>query len=64
VNGSEVRRIRKQLGLTQDEFARLIGVHLVSVSRWETGKMGIRLTAEKLMRLLAKSAVKSKKGRR
>jgi DNA-binding transcriptional regulator YiaG len=30
--------IRKKLNLTQEEFAKLIGVHKQTVSKWETNK--------------------------
>lgn len=49
-----LRRLRKRLGLTQSQFADLIGVHLVSVKKWETGAMGMRPTTERLIRLLTK----------
>jgi DNA-binding transcriptional regulator YiaG len=55
VTGSEVREIRRALGMSQPEFAELVGVHAISVSKWETGAMGIRRTTEKLIRLLAAS---------
>jgi DNA-binding transcriptional regulator YiaG len=49
----EVRRIRKRLGLTQSKFATLVGVHLVTIKKWETGAMGMRNTTEALIRLLS-----------
>ena len=33
----QIRQLRKKLGLTQAELAQLLGVHAVTVSRWETG---------------------------
>lgn len=53
MTGDEVRRIRKRLGLTQAEFAQRVGVHFVTVSRWEHGRMGVRESAARLIRLLA-----------
>ena len=47
-----VRRVRKALGLTQSQFAELLGVHLVTVKKWETGAQGLRSTSERLIRLL------------
>ncbi len=63
MTGEEVRQIRKRLGLTQAEFARLVGVHLVTVSRWEKGALGIRESAAKLMKLLAKTKPRQKRSR-
>jgi len=41
MNVSKIRRIvhlqRHALGLTQTQFAQLIGVHHITVSRWERG---------------------------
>lgn len=37
MNASEIRRIRKGLGLTQTELAQLLGVHSITVSKWELG---------------------------
>jgi DNA-binding transcriptional regulator YiaG len=34
-NTSEIRDLRGQLGLNQVEFAQLMGVHPVTVSKWE-----------------------------
>lgn len=34
---TDVERTRRELGLTQTELARLLGVHRVTVTRWETG---------------------------
>ena len=33
----EIRRLREALGLTQEEFAREVGVSFTTVSRWENG---------------------------
>jgi len=48
----EVHRARKALGLSQSKFAALLGVHLVTVKKWETGAQGMRATADRLIRLL------------
>jgi len=52
VTPTALRRLRKQLGLTQSRFAALVGVHLVTVKKWETGTLGMKPTTEKLIRLL------------
>ena len=49
----EVKRLRKRLGLTQSKFAALVGVHLVTVKKWEAGMQRMRRPAERLIRLLA-----------
>src|SRR3990172_13397409 len=53
ITGAEIRRIRQRLGLTQEAFGRLVGVHFVTVSRWERGTLGVRESAARLIRLLA-----------
>src|SRR5262249_9647058 len=64
----EVRRARKALGLSQSKFAELLGVHLVTVKKWETGAQGLRTTSERLIRVLiaqrATARPKSRRGRR
>jgi DNA-binding transcriptional regulator YiaG len=38
MGGTEVRRLRGKLGLTQAELAKLVGVSGAAVTSWETGK--------------------------
>jgi DNA-binding transcriptional regulator YiaG len=52
VTPDALRRLRKRLKLTQPKFAALIGVHLVTVKKWETGTLGMKATTEKLIGLL------------
>lgn len=35
MTGNEIRSIRKAFGLPIDQFARVIGVHPVTLNRWE-----------------------------
>lgn len=35
MTGNEIRAIRKAFGLPIDQFARVIGVHPVTLNRWE-----------------------------
>lgn len=52
MNGSEFRRIRKGLGLTQTQFARLLGyTHFSRISYFETGKDPIPKITERLARM-------------
>lgn len=37
MDSSQIRKIRKGLGLTQAELAQLLGVHSITVSKWELG---------------------------
>lgn len=33
----DIAKLRKRLGLAQPQFAQLLGVHAITVSRWERG---------------------------
>lgn len=46
VTAERIRKWRKKLGLSQAQFATLIGVNAISVNHWETGKTVPR-TAQK-----------------
>ncbi len=35
LDGSSIRRVRRSLGFTQNALADLLGVHAITVSRWE-----------------------------
>lgn len=37
--GQEVRYVRKKLGYTQAEFAKVLGVSFASINRWENGQV-------------------------
>jgi len=37
MNGKQIREIRKNLGLTQVEFAKAMTVSFATVNRWEGG---------------------------
>jgi DNA-binding transcriptional regulator YiaG len=58
----EVKALRGKLGLTGSKFAALLGVHPVTLRKWETGTQTITPMAERFMRLLAKT--RGRKGRR
>ena len=38
ISAAEVRRIRKALGFTQEEFARFLWVTFSTLNRWESGR--------------------------
>jgi transcriptional regulator with XRE-family HTH domain len=52
MTGAELRRIRKQLGLTQVQLAERIGVHSNSLARWERDVVRITEPVAHLIRLL------------
>lgn len=39
--------------MTQDDLARELGVHRVTVARWETGEHGVPVPVAKLLERLA-----------
>jgi transcriptional regulator with XRE-family HTH domain len=63
MKGSEVKRIRQALGLTQQEFADRLGVHKVTVAKWEIDAQGMRGPAVRLIALLGKGAKAERTGR-
>lgn len=66
MDGSELRRIRERLGWTQRRLADELGVAENSVARWERDELGMRATAERLVRRIAAEhrAAKKKPKRR
>jgi transcriptional regulator with XRE-family HTH domain len=50
--GAELRAIRQHLGLTQPVFARQLGVHAISLCRWERGSRPVPATVLLFARLL------------
>ena len=57
VTGSEIRDLRKRLGLTQEEFAHAVAVTFSTVNRWENGHAKPSKLARRAIEALA--AVKS-----
>lgn len=47
-----IKKLRKKLLLTQREFAELLGVKLVTVSRWESGKFEPTMRVKRKLREL------------
>ena len=52
MTSEEVRRIRARLGLTGRAFGELVGVHEMTVSRWENGHLPISERTAKHIRLI------------
>ena len=50
LTAGEIRRIRTRLGMSQEEFARYLGVGSASVKRWELGKAQDR-SSDELIRI-------------
>jgi transcriptional regulator with XRE-family HTH domain len=56
VRGAELRRYRKDLGLTQVRLAKRLGVHPITLSRWERDESRIPKTAARLILLESRKA--------
>lgn len=52
LHGREVRFLRKHRGWSQGELAQRLGVHEVTVARWETGATPIGAANQQRLRLL------------
>ena len=59
MTGEELKKIRKQMGLTQAAFADLVGVAENSIARQERNEIGIREPLARLIRLLAEQRHKT-----
>jgi len=55
LDGSEIRFLRKNLGLKSVDFAKMLGVSKVTVSRWETGAVKIDKSYDQMIRGLVQS---------
>jgi transcriptional regulator with XRE-family HTH domain len=56
VTGKEIKRARKVLGVSQIELAEKLGVHPMTVSRWERDFVKIPEPEARLVSLLVKTA--------
>ena len=54
----EIKSLRQSLDLSQEKFAQKIGVHKITVSRWECGKITPRGLAQKALERLANRVAK------
>jgi putative zinc finger/helix-turn-helix YgiT family protein len=48
----EIRFLRKHMGWSAADFARHMGKSPETISRWETGKMAMGATADRLLRMM------------
>lgn len=53
LRGTDVRFLRKYIGKTAEEFARLLSVDKTTVSKWENDRDPVGNQSDRLMRLLA-----------
>jgi putative transcriptional regulator len=54
-----IKTLRASLGLTQEQFAALVGVTFSTVNRWETGKSKPSKHTAPLLDALAKKAARA-----
>jgi DNA-binding transcriptional regulator YiaG len=50
----EIRRLRQNLRMTQEDFAHEIGVTFATVNRWENGRTEPKKVTQKVLKLFAK----------
>jgi len=62
MNGKELRRIRKQLELTQVQLAEKLGINPNSVARQERGEIGISEPVARLVKMISKQKGGKKRG--
>ena len=53
MSGDEFRKLRRAMGLSQDELSKMIDVSARGVRRWENGEVAISKIAELALRHLA-----------
>ncbi len=41
MKGRTLKRLRKRLGWTQAELCEVLGVHIITISRWETNAQAV-----------------------
>ena len=56
VNGAEIRFMRTWLGLSSQDFAATMGVTPEQASRWQNDRKPMGASAEKLLRLMVRTA--------
>ena len=57
MKGREVANVRESLGLTQSGLAQLLGVHVMTISRWERGAVRV---PEPMARLILLETMEAK----
>jgi DNA-binding transcriptional regulator YiaG len=56
MDSDELKRHRKKLGLKQTELAEKLGVHAITLSRWERGYIKVPSPAATAVKLLVAEA--------
>jgi transcriptional regulator with XRE-family HTH domain len=59
MTNTDLRRLRRRLGLTQHQLADAIGVRMMTLSRWETGWNPISPLAATALTLYADRAART-----
>jgi transcriptional regulator with XRE-family HTH domain len=49
--GEQIRTLRRRAGLSQTKLARIVGVHLSSISRWERDLSTAEMSLKHFMRI-------------
>src|SRR5439155_24577766 len=62
VSGSEIRELRKRLGMTQEEFAHAVAVTFSTVNRWENGHAKPSKLARRAIEALARRGAPRREG--
>lgn len=62
MSGGEFRKLRRAMGLSQDELSKMIDVSVRGVRRWETGEVAIPKIAELALRYLAEKKQRKETG--
>lgn len=60
---SDLRRLRRRLGLSQAGFAANVGVAANTVARWERGELGLRPTSVRLIQMIAAEAERQRRSK-
>lgn len=55
ISGDRIRELRQEMGLTQEEFARVVAVTFSTVNRWENGHAKPSKLARRALETLADS---------
>ena len=53
-NSDKIKRLRKELNMTQENFAHEIGVTFATVNRWENGRTVPNKVAQKILKMMEK----------